>query len=321
MRIALLIVLTTLALASFSKPAVAQQATSDEQVVVVGTEPTREAVRRFVDQMAITPPSVNQLARWDRRICPGVAGLRTRYAQFLIDRMAQRAFDVGLDVGRPGCGANVLIVVSPDPDAIARELATEHMRAMGVLNWRGRAALSRAHLQRFVESDAPVRWWHVNRMYTRDGEIIDGSGPSPGMPTPNDPSSPGRSGSILPNNVPVMMMPGNATRVGRMTRQDFRTAFIIVDAHALEAISFNWEGLADYIAMVSLAQLDPQADTSGYPTILNLFAPRGETVRALTDWDIAYLRGLYDATRDARSANQQEGEITRSMARDLAPQP
>ena len=119
-----------------------------------------------------------------------------------------------------------------------------------------------------------------------------------------------------------MQLAGNLSRLSRTTRQDFAAAFIIVDARALSGIGFNWEGLADYLAMVTLAQLDPAADTSSYPTILNMFTPaRGTPVRAMTDWDVAYLHGLYDATREARSANQQEGEIARSVGRTLTPAP
>ena len=304
MRASVILALASFALAG-AGPSVAQPPVRDEQVVVVGTAPTREVVRRFVDQMSISSPSTNQLARWDRRICPGVAGLKTRYAEFLIDRIAQRAHAVEIDVGRPGCRPNVLIVVTPEPDDIARELSTRHKSAMGLLNEYGRSSLGRRHLRTFVNSDAPVRWWHVNRTHTYDGFAV---APAPAAPD---------SLLGLPGDLPVMQLSGNASRIDRTTRQDFASAFIIVDTGALSGIGFNWEGLADYLAMVTLAQLDPSADTSGYPTILNLFA-EDHRVRALTDWDAAYLRGLYSTTREARSANQQEGEIARSVGHTLA---
>ena len=179
MRPAYLLALTALAFASAAAPSTAQQPQNDEQVVVVGTAPSREVVRRFVDQMSVSSPSTNQLARWDRRICPGVAGLKARYAEFLIDRMAQRAHAVDINVGRPGCSPNVLIVVTPNPDDIANELATRHESAMGVLNERGRSSLGRMHLRSFVASDAPVRWWHVNRTHTRDGFAVGDPAPRP----------------------------------------------------------------------------------------------------------------------------------------------
>lgn len=266
-------------------------APTDEEVVVRGVA-TRDALQAFVGQMAAASRTQNQLARWDRKICPGIAGLRTRYAQFINDRMAQRAYDVGLDVGEPGCKANILILVSNDPDAYARELADDHPSAMGIFGDEGRNTLGRRALARFVGSDAPVRWWHVSNTVDRDT---------------------GERAYMVANRSPSLMR--------RSTRQDFGAAFIIVDANRLSAINFDWGALADYLAMAALAQLDAEADIENYPTILNLFAARS-TVRALTDWDVAYLRGLYGATRDAVSTGRQQGDIARSMGRDLnAPAP
>lgn len=262
----------------------------DDEIVVVGQR-NSDAVRDFVGELGAAPRSADQLARWDRRICPGVLGLRPRYAQFAIDRIAQRAFDVGLDVGEPGCRANVLIIVTPDPDAIARELFEQHRDALGYFYERGQRTLGRAALRHFVESDAPVRWWHVSRTVTRDGEAI---------------------GDTADGGPPVNLLAGAGSRLRRNTRLDFGAAFIVVDARRLEGMQL--EALADYLAMVSLAQLDADADASAYPSILNLFsADATQRPAAMTEWDIGYLRGLYGATREASSARRQQGEIARGM--------
>jgi hypothetical protein len=302
----------TLALAAaicvvFMQTATAQDAgptSPTEGEIVVEGRRTAEAVQAFVDNMALPTERNGQLARWDRRICPGVAGLRTRYAEFVIDRMAQRAFEVDLDVGEPGCRSNILIVLSPDPGAVARELVENNRALMGYFDERGRVSQGRTALQAFVDSTAPVRWWHVSNRITRDGEAT-GDNPRGGLS--------------------VSRLTGNASRLSRTGRQDFGVAFIVVDANALRAIDFDFNAMADYLAMVALAQLDPEADTSDFPTILNLFAPPGTVApenrpRTATDWDIAYLRGLYDATRDARSAATQQGEIARTLAREVAPE-
>ena len=54
------------------------------------------------------------------------------------------------------------------------------------------------------------------------------------------------------------------------------------------------EQLADYIAFVALAQVDPEADLSRFESILNLFQPGGLDTTGLSPWDRAYLDGLYD---------------------------
>jgi hypothetical protein len=73
--------------------------------------------------------------------------------------------------------------------------------------------------------------------------------------------------------------------------------------------------VADYIAFVSLTQVNPDMSVAGFPSILNLFNTTEAASRptALTDWDLDYLDGLYHATRNARSASQQQGEIARRM--------
>jgi hypothetical protein len=280
---------------------------ASESVVVIGR--TEEVVRNFVGAMSVAPRGNDQLARWDRRICPGVAGLRPRYAQFLIDRMAQRAFDVGLDVGEPGCRANILIVVTPDPDGVALDLYENHAGALGYFDngrnaTRGRDALR----ETFVNSDAPVRWWHVS-----DDTNVDGM---PIAEPPGAPCSMGPDVYQLLQCAPVTRPPG-ASRIRAMVRQDFGAAFVIVDANRLPETGPDFNALADYIAMVSLSQLDPMTDVSAYPTVLNLWRAGGAAPDAMTDWDVSYLRGLYATrTRDVRDTRAQESSITREMMRD-----
>lgn len=273
-------------------PAVAQAPATEDEIVVTGQR-AEEAIRAFVGAASAAVAGENQLARWDRRICPGVVGLQPRFAQFVIDRMAQRAVAVGLDVGEPGCRANILIAVARDPDAVAQDLFDRHRDKMGWYYERGRRTQGRDALRAFVASDAPVRWWHVSRTVTRDSERI---GDTPG------------------GGAPVTRVTGNPSRLKRPTRQDLGAAFVIVDARQLGKTGF--EALADYLAMVSLAQIDPATETKDFPTILNMFAADGP--KAMTDWDVAYLQGLYAVTRDAASAARQKGEIARSMNRELA---
>jgi hypothetical protein len=108
---------------------------------------------------------------------------------------------------------------------------------------------------------------------------------------------------------------GNASRLSRSTHQNFGAAFIIVDARRLVEINSDFGALADYLAMVALAQVDADANTAGLSTILNLFSDE-TSPRELTDWDIAYLRGLYSAEATV-SARRQAGDIARTMGQDL----
>src|SRR5690606_37081377 len=67
-------------------------------------------------------------------------------------------------------------------------------------------------------------------------------------------------------------------------------SLIIVDARKLGNV--QWPQLADYLTMVSLAQIDPDARPSAYDSILNLFSADNPPP-GMTDMDRIYLRALY----------------------------
>ncbi|WP_051651191.1 hypothetical protein [Brevundimonas bacteroides] len=115
------------------------------------------------------------------------------------------------------------------------------------------------------------------------------------------------------DNVPQTTVP--ATLIAATTRQDMWAATIIVDFTRVGEV--NYDQLADYIAFVALAQVDPEADTSGFPTVLNVFDDPA-SAPGLTDWDRAYLRGLYESDERTAGAIGREAEIRREMLRARA---
>jgi hypothetical protein len=273
-------------------PAAAQPTAQSEELVVTG-ERLHDMVRGFVEQLQPPPLSEGQMARWDSRLCPLVAGIPERQAQFVIDRISQRAFALGLRPGSAGCRANVLIFFTPDADVLAQALADDRALVAYYNNAEYGNTPGREALAAFVASDAPVRWWHVAQTVSRSGIVLDGEGDVVGS---------------------------DGTRLHTPTRQDFNRAMIIVDARQAEGLSFA--ALADYLAMVTLAQLDPDADTTSTPSILNLFAERAAGLEApaqMTAWDLAYLEGLYGARRNAPNVLTQQRDIGRRMESELAP--
>ncbi len=72
--------------------------------------------------------------------------------------------------------------------------------------------------------------------------------------------------------------------------------------------------LADYVSMVSLAQVDPEADLTGQSTIMNLFKD-SQGVAGLTGWDRDYLAALYSAPADRASARRQEDAVAGALIR------
>lgn len=290
----------TLGLLTFAAPAQAQPAAESEEIVVVG-EQLREMVRGFVDEMAIAPGGQRQMARWDRKICPLVAGLPERQLQYMADRIAMRAAQVGLEAEGPGCRANILVFVTPDASRLAAGIVDEYRALVAYYSTTGVSTLGRGPLEDFTASTAPVRWWHVNQTVSADGQQL------------------GAENTDAPAAVRSGQPP---SRLRRATRQDFLRVLIIVDAR--QAAGLQFQALSDYVAMVALAQLDPAGEATGVPSVLNVFADRdaGRPVpAAMTQWDEEYLQGLYNARRTAPTELWQRRDIARNMEQGLSEGP
>ncbi|MGD9980260.1 MAG: hypothetical protein AB7H66_16220 [Hyphomonadaceae bacterium] len=281
---------------SAAAPAFAQGTTGGDDIVVTASR-LDEMIREFVSEVTVEQQAEGQIARWDRRICPQIAGLHRRQAQFMVDRLSQRAHQVGLQPGDPQCRANILIFVTPDADRFTHELTAQFPEVFDprVPNMHQQSGEA---LARFVDSDAPVRWWHVSQTVSMEGQIVRNTDPR------WDRQSGLRGLSIVRTGI--------TSRIQRPTHQDFNRVVIVVDA--TRAAGFRFDALADYVAMVALAQIDPGADTSENDTVLNLFisAPTAQPA-SMTTWDIAYLEGLYEARPNAWTARQQQADISRRM--------
>lgn len=280
-------------------PALAQTTNASEIVV---TAASREQAQSFVSQLSMSPAAADQLGRWNDFICVGVAGLPARQGQFIADRVAQRAYALGLSPAEPGCAPNISIVVAPNGNEVAQQMFAQDESLFAYRHEAGVSTMGHEAFDKFLNTERPVRWWHVTRMLSADGEPIGSGGTTPGAMGAFEGAQTVRS---------------NGTRMRSTTRQDFSRVVIIVDGS--RAGSVQMAALADYVAMVALAQIDPDADTSAYPTIMNLFSASGAPAPAgMTSWDTAYLSGLYRTSRDAPSTSAQQADIARRMLDDRA---
>ncbi|EGF94338.1 Uncharacterised protein [Brevundimonas diminuta] len=255
-------------------------------------------IENFVSEVA-APNRGRGIARWDRSVCVGAVNLRREAAQYLVDRVSTVAEDLGLNTGDPGCTPNLLIVATTDGDAFAQELVERRRRALRM----GGSGMDRgaAALRDFQETSRPVRWWQVSMPV--DSETGQRAVRIPGECT-NDCSGP-------MDYAPVI----NVSSASRLTTQivdNIFRAIIVVDISKTGAI--NSLQLADYVTMVSLAQIDPTADTSAYASILNVFDDP-DSAPHLTEWDKAYLHGLYGAERTRQNVRAGKSEIQSSIRR------
>ncbi|WP_298161624.1 hypothetical protein [Brevundimonas sp.] len=273
-----------------------------EDVVVEG-RPLAEATTDFIDRIA-APARGRGAATWYRTVCIGVGNLERNAAEFVIDRISTVVESVGLTPGRPRCEPRVFIVFASDADAAARDLVEARGRQfrIGVSG----TDLGDEALEAFQTSDRPVRWWQssipINSGTGRVVSRLPGQAPFSAGPELRRPSDFG----------PQAITDG-ASRIRNPVRDDLSQVIIIVDIDRVAGVDLG--ALADYLALISLAQIDPALDPGPYDTILSLFSDGGSPPPGLTDWDRAFLRGLYSAEQTDESPRSRLGEVATGMAR------
>lgn len=277
-----------------------EPATDLGEITVIG-RPLERMIDDFVNQVA-APNRRRGLARWDSTVCVGVANLSREPAQYILDRVSTVASDIGLDTGSPGCTPNIIIVASDQPDELARTLVEERRRAFRM----GGAGMDQGGdaLADFVESDAPVRWWQQSMP-------VDSQTGQRAVRLAGDQRGDGTGDMSAMQYAPTTYVFA-ASRVTTQIRDDLFRTIVILDIDKVSGLSA--QQLADYLALVTLAQIDPKADTSGYASILNVFDDPQSTT-SLTDWDIAYLNGLYDAERTRANLRSGRAEVSASIER------
>lgn len=257
--------------------------------VIVDGRRLESRVRDFIDEVG-APPQRRGLAKWQRRVCVGVVNVRAEVAQPLIDHISRVAEGLGVATGDPGCRPNVIVTFTVDAPALATAMVAENrplFRATGTGMDRGGVAL-----QAFQDTQSAVRWWHL-------------SIPTVGLT--------GKRAVRMAGDEEPIYVPGEGlVNRGRPITDLLDRAIIIVDVDKIEGATL--EQLGDYLALVALAQVDPDSDTRMYDTVLNLFnAPA--RVEGLTDWDMSYLTALYTGPRERITTSEQQRGMLRSLRR------
>ncbi len=271
-------------------PGYAQQAAPvvGDEVIVRGKRMSeiedglRIEIGKFIDEIAAVPMGAG-LARWDRSVCVGVHNLERTAAQYLVDRISGVALDVGLMPGEPGCTPEVIIIFTTDGKQLANTLVDTRERLLRPTNF-GRVHRGIAGLVKFAATDQAVRWWHLSMPVSANTGL---------------PALTGTHGVSGPSHI-------HSGIVDALWR-----VFIIVDSAKLTGTT--WQQLGDYLALVSLAQVDLETNPETFDSILNLFTnPRAYS--GLTDWDRTYLQSLYDFDQERLPALQR-GVLTNEMLR------
>jgi len=160
-------------------------------------------------------------------------------------------------------------VITNDPDQLIEKWYRRFPGLFDTCNGLG-------PVKQFLHSRQPVRVFYNAKFTSAGGPsagdlILDGVN----IPVPSDCLSTSTVGTYL-----------HRGRVHELT-----SVIIVVDGRQTTAI--NMGQLADYIAMIGLAQIRVQADTGTAPSILHLFQGSDPQPPGLSPWDEAFLHSLY----------------------------
>ena len=246
-----------------------------DTVTIEGQRQVKRQIDSFVYGAAVTYMN-DSLMRWDTPICPIVAGLPSSQGEFILARLSQVAQDVHVKLAGEHCKEpNLLVVVSDQPDTIARHWAEHDKTRLGSCNGLD-------YRKDFLNSQRPVRVFYNGKFRGQDGEA---------GPEISDYSVIGLNLDFRfgPCSRPGGVAIGTRLRYGAI--QEMESVIMLVDGR--RANELNIGQLADYITLVALAQIRPDPNTGTAPTILTVFDREAPQLQGMSIWDQSYLRGLY----------------------------
>lgn len=262
--------------ASQPELSVVEKAARPASEVTIQADRERAKIQHEVSQFAaaaITHDWGRPMLRWTTKICPLVAGLPRDQGEFVLARLSQDIRDAGAPLAPEKCTANLLILVTPEPDELLEKLRRKQPRIFSL--WRtGEGAV-----RHFLKTDRPVRVWY-------NWEYSGGDVSPYGVLALSD--------IFQQNEGSATVVAGTNSRLTYGALRSIDTEIIAVDLSRMKGV--NMGQLTDYIAMIGLAEIDQDERVANVPTVLQLFAESGEApTEGMSQWDKALLRALYAA--------------------------
>ncbi len=251
----------------------------------------------LVSQLFAHQTTAESLSRWNVPICPLVGGLPRASGEYLLQRLSLRILAVGAVAAPAPCAVNLFVVVTADPEQLLRAWRRKDPRLYGTGY--------EPQIRRFLADRRPVRVWR-NITHDSPGAV------SSAQDVPAAALGSGFAGARATQSYSASRLVYTEVRV-------YDSVIAVVDPRALTGLSLD--ALADYLTLMTLAEIDPNATAEGVSSVLSLFAhgvydPEAPT--ALTPWDLGFLQALYSS--DARGTTQR-AVITQSITDAIAGAP
>jgi hypothetical protein len=205
------------------------------------------------------------LARFQDALCPGVVGLRVDAAEQVVGRIRANAHTLGLRLAEENsaCKPNVVVAILADGAAFIDKIEADNGWMFAEMD-RDEAAALRA-------DPGPARALLRTRTRTRDGLPV------------------ARRESL--DDLPQATMWMAHSKIYSATRNDILSAMVLLDRAAVRGLTLTQ--IADYATFRALAHTLPQNVAVRPDSILALFEGGSDKPAELTEFDRAYLGGLY----------------------------
>ena len=257
-----------------AQTAPADQPADDTGIVVTGRAqaPGGKEVfdqARSISRLGRFETYVVALPRFWAPVCPGVFGLRTDYAEAMIDRMRATIARLKVPLAARSCSPNLVVAFAEDGKSLLTGLERDRPDIFQLV--------ARSEQAELLADQAPVRVWNNIAMRWT------GAGPPPAR---------GLKASVW----------GQLNRNAMPESYDIKSALVVFDRTAAEGLTLTQ--LADYATMRGLSHTRPPQGEQPMATILSLFDGDSGSPGELTDFDVAYLRSLYAWLPNASAAHR-----------------
>ncbi|MGH8202036.1 MAG: hypothetical protein ACREVO_16995 [Steroidobacteraceae bacterium] len=285
--------------------------TSSLPGVTIEAGKERQALRLKVDHFVgavMVQPWDEALSRWNEPVCPLVAGLPQAFGEFILWRVTRAATEAHAPIAGRKCQPNLFVVASHTPEQLLEKWWARD-------RWMYDTRHGIEPVESFIHSKRPIHAWY-------NSELLCGSGA---------PAIPGGTALAIASVVTGSAMNGGGgsssfalgaptctdgidTHLSYADAHSIASAIVVVDLRQMKSATI--QQLADYVALVGLADMRLDADPGAAPSILQLFAAHATAPQGLTRWDRALLYSIYN-TRQADKQQVQDLEST--MVQRIAP--
>ncbi|HEX4026003.1 MAG TPA: hypothetical protein VHX18_00180 [Rhizomicrobium sp.] len=263
-----------------------------ESITVIATRPSEAVIDHFIFSRAAPARVTGKLARWKKGICPQTIGLGPRFAKYVSDRIREVAAAVSAPVdGDVSCKPNIEVVFTTAPQGLLDNVRKSQPVFLGYHD-NGDQADALAKVTHAMQS------WYTTATDDMRGRPEVDSGASGGMTINIQPIQVPGGGIQGPTGTLTLTLPHASaqTVTGSRLGDGLSTELynVLIVAEPAKLMTYEIGTLADYAAMLALAQPSALDSCEELPSISNLLAKDcAAATDHLTDGDLAYLRSLY----------------------------